>query len=330
MEWTAYIGTYTEKDSRGIYRIGFDRGRTCLYEEVRATNPSYLIKNDSTLYAVCEKTRGTVASYHIQSDKSLVLTGKQEVGGDAPCHLCIDGQFLYVSNYASGSLAEFTLDDRRAINRPPRVLVRTDKSTHPELEGKSHVHFSCVTPGGAYLAVCDLGLDEILFYRRTCSGISDPVETVSVPSGCGPRHAAFGGGEIWYVLCELTCELLVYRGYGKKAELLQHLPALPKKDTKGFCAALRLSSDGRLLLASVRGADTVLLFDVMKGGLVDAPRYYDSRGKWPRDAVFTPCGKYVMCACELDNCLTVFSLAGGRLKYLDSFAIPSPTCICFA
>lgn len=329
MEQTAYIGTYTGTGSTGIYRIGFNEGTISLQGELQAENPSYLLKHEDSLYAVRETRGGSAASYRIQSDGSLVLTGEQKVFGDAPCHLCLDERFLYVANYTSGGLAEFYLDEHQAIGRPPRLIAHTGNSIHPTRQTKPHVHFSCVSPGKAYLAVCDLGLDEVLFYPRTSAGIADPAEPVRVPLGSGPRHSLFGREDIWYVVCELTCELLVYRGYGKKAELIQRFSTLREQDQEGSCAALRMSSDGRLLLASVRGANSLVLFDIGEDGLLDAPRFYDSHGNWPRDAVFTPCGRYVICACERENCLTVFSLAGGELKYLNSFALPSPTCICF-
>ncbi len=330
MEQTAYIGTYTGTGSTGIYRIGFDGGKVCLCGTVRAENPSYLLKNGDMLYAVREMRGGGASSYRIQSDGSLVLTGTQEVLGDAPCHLCLDEPFLYVSNYTSGALAEFLLDAQGTVGQPPRLIVHTGNSIHPTRQTKPHVHFSCVTPGKTYLAVCDLGLDEVLFYPRTGAGIAEPGDPVHVPLGSGPRHALFGRKDIWYVVCELSCELFVYRGYGKTTELVQRFSTLRMQDQEGSCAALRMSSDGKLLLASVRGANTLALFDIRADGLLDAPRFYDSYGNWPRDAVFTPCGQYVLCACERDNCLTIFSLVDGTLKYLDAFALPSPACICFA
>lgn len=325
----AYIGTYTTAGSEGIYRIEFAEGNIQLFGTIPAVNPSYLVTGGDTLYAVRETRGGSALSYRMTANGIHELTGQQETMGDAPCHLCLDGGYLYAANYSTGSLAEFTLDDGGRVQRLSRLIEHTGSSVHPTRQTKPHVHFSCVTPDGKYLAVCDLGTDEVLFYRRTDSGIEDAPESVHVPQGSGPRHAVFGKKEVWYVVCELTCTLLVYRGYGKDAELVQNLSMLQTPDPGSSCAALQMSPDSQSLLVSVRGANSLVLAGIREDGLLENARFHSSCGDWPRDARFTPCGRYVICACERSGHLSVFGLVNDMLEHMGNYPLPSPTCICF-
>ncbi len=215
MKHNVFIGTYTKENSRGIYHGTFENGRLAVEGAQPAVNPSYLTVHGNGLYAVEETNDGAAVSFAMDS---LSPTGRQKVLGDDPCHVLTDGQWLYVSNYTSGSLASFRLVGGR-IEGPPNLLRHTGSSVNPRRQRTAHVHQAAFTPDGQYLAVCDLGMDKVLFYPRDRAGIHTPAEEVDIPLGAGPRHAVFGSDGIWYVVCELSCDVLVYRGYGSHSRL---------------------------------------------------------------------------------------------------------------
>lgn len=328
VEFSLWIGTYTHGNSQGIYRALWWGGTLHTGGFTAMENPSYLAVHENRLYAVRETDEGSVVSYHVDANGGLVVTGEQPVLGDAPCHLCVVGNQLYVSNYQSGGLAIFELDGQGAVTSPPRVIAHEGGGAN-ERQRSPHVHQAQPTPDGRFLAVCDLGTDAIYFYPLHADGIHMPAQRVPTAAGAGPRHAVFGANETWYVLCELSCELLVYRGYGSDAKLIGKMTTLRAGDTESACAALRLSPDGTLLLATVRGANTLVLWDVSPEGELSGQKWFDAHGDWPRDAAFTPSGRHVLCACELDNQVTSFAVSDGRLLFLQATALPSPTCICF-
>jgi len=322
-----YIGTYTSGRSEGIYRALWRDEAIQIVGTAWSVNPSYLAVHGNMLYAVRETDGGSVASYRI-GPESLTLTGEQPVHGDAPCHVCVVDDWLFVSNYSSGSLSIFPLTRDGTLASPPRVAKYEGCSVH-ERQRAPHAHQAQPTPDGTYLAVCDLGTDAVYFCPLEYGGIQLPGQRTFTPKGAGPRHAAFGN-ECWYVLCELTCDLLVYRGYGSGAELLWKHSALREANPEASAAALRLSPDGTLLLASVRGADTLVLWDVSPDGSLSGGRWFGAHGRCPRDAAFTPDGKYVLCACEQDDRVTAFAVRDGGLDFLHATEIPTPTCVCFA
>ncbi|MCL1796219.1 MAG: lactonase family protein, partial [Clostridia bacterium] len=111
MATTFFIGTYTDGDSKGIYRADWNDGAIRVREWYEAVNPSYLITHKNTLYAVQETENGSVSSYSIAPNGELTLTGRHPVSGDAPCHLCAVNNRLFISNYTSGALASIDLND---------------------------------------------------------------------------------------------------------------------------------------------------------------------------------------------------------------------------
>jgi len=324
-----FIGTYTGGDSKGFYQAVWRDGTLRIAGCTEAVNPSFLAVHNNTLYAVRETQEGGVASYRIEPDGTLTPAGEQPVRGDSPCHLCATDQQLYVSNYSSGTLTVFDAETDGTLAPPPRVIAHAGRGAHAERQEAPHVHQAQPTPDGAFLAVCDLGTDAVYFYPLDAEGVRAPAQRVQTPSGAGPRHAAFGSDGYWYVLCELSCDLLVYRGYGDNAKLIRKCGALRDNDPESIAAALRLSPDGTLLLASIRGANTLALWGVAPDGALSGARWFDAHGNWPRDAAFTPDGKYVLCACEKDDRITSFAVRGGELAFLRATTVPAPTCVCF-
>lgn len=331
MEQTVYIGTYTDAISRGIYRFAFYKGDLRLLGCIEETNPSYVIVQGDMLYSVRETRDGSIVSYQLQKDGIHTLVGQQKCLGDAPCHLHLDGAYLYASNYSSGSLAQFSLDEQLRVKEPPTLFSHVGHSVHPSRQAGPHVHFSATTPDGQFLAVCDLGLDQVVFYRRTPDGVvSDNAERVHLQPGFGPRHAVFGDNGIWYLICELSCKLIVFQGFGVRAKPVQEFTLDQFPDSFSSGAAVKMSPDRKCLLASVRGTNSLTLFSIGSDGRLEPRTITGSRGDWPRDAAFSPCSKYVLCACERSDSLSIFKLTNCDLVFIKSFSVPSPACICFA
>ena len=323
------IGTYTDGGSRGIYHAVWRDEALHITGCTGAVNPSYLAVDGDRLYAVRETGDGGVAVYRVATGGALALTGERPVGGDAPCHVCVAGNRLYVSNYASGTLAVFDMDGAGELAPLPRVIAHEGRGLHATRQQAPHVHQALPSPDGRFLAVCDLGIDAVCFYPLDARGVHEPAQPVPMPGGAGPRHMAFGADGCWYVLCELSCEVLAYRGYGSDAKLMQGCGALRGGDPESIGAAVRLSPDGKLLLASVRGANTLALWDVSPEGTLSGARWFDARGDWPRDAAFTPDGGHVLCACERGDRITAFAVRSSSLAFVGETPVPAPTCICF-
>src|SRR5438105_8157949 len=97
-----YVGTYTGKNSKGIYRFDFDPATGKLTGKAVAVeigNPSFLAihPNKKFLYAVGEsgdfegKKTGAVNAFKIDpATGDLKLLNQQASEGAGPCHLVVD------------------------------------------------------------------------------------------------------------------------------------------------------------------------------------------------------------------------------------------------
>ncbi len=326
MQYTMYIGGYGEKS---LAHAVLEDGEIRILERMNALNHSYLALNGETLYAVSETPNGNVLSYSVREDKTLEQTGIAPCGGDDPCHVCVAGQTLLVSNYTSGSLARFALKGNGKIGAALPLLSGSGSGPKRDRQEHSHIHFSARTPGG-WVAVSDLGADSVLFFPFAEIGNDSPEPiTVRTPSGYGPRHLAFSKkSECWYVICELESELLIYHGSPTQARLIGRMP-IGGLGANDYPAALRFSGNGNMLAASVRGENLIVLYAVNANGMLSQLSVTPCRGLWPRDVCFTPDGKYLVCANQKSNSLCVFEVLDGRLRYKSQAEFEAPSCVVF-
>ena len=332
-----YIGGY---GTRSICRVRLDDGRMSLLGCFDAVNASYLCfsGDGKTLYAVGETRRfrgadgGSVQSYAIGEEGSLKQTSMAPTRGMDPCHLTVTGNVLLVSNYSSGSLSRFLLEPDGTIGDALPLILHEGHGRDPLRQEGPHVHQAQMTPGG-WIAVCDLGLDAVMFYPTPeITSAAPAARKVSVPAGFGPRHCVFPRGrDTWYVLCELRSELLIYRGGPEEASLIGRVP-VGDSFSPNQPAALRLSPDGTMLAATGRGQDVITLFRLGDNGLPARLTEVSSGGACPRDVQFTPDGRYLVCANQVSGTLTAFALNDGHLERAGSLSLPSmaPACVLFA
>lgn len=332
MNYTMYIGGY---GTQSISRVHLRDGRLSLAESFGAVNASWLClsPDETCLYAVGEtkrfrgETGGSVQSYSIDEQGRLTETAIAPTLGEEPCHLNLVGNLLIAANYGSGSISRFMLNADGALGEALPLIQLEGSGPDSERQEGPHAHHTCLTPGG-WLAATDLGTDSVLFYPAPEITAPQPAPLrVKTPAGYGPRHCAFPRGKnIWYVLCELRSELLIYRGGPAEAMLVGRVPI---GGTSNFPAALRLSPDEKLLAATGRGENIVSLFAVGDNGMPSLLSEVSSRGDWPRDVQFSPDGRWLICANQRSNTLTAFEIAKGRLEYRSELRIPAPSCVVF-
>lgn len=333
MKYSMYIGGY---GTQSIHRVLLSDGKLKLAESFSAVNASWLClsPDETKLYAVGETKRfrgemgGSVQSYDIAPDGKLTETSIAPTRGEEPCHLTMVGSLLIASNYGSGSVSRFPINENGALGEMLPLIQLEGFGPNRERQEGPHAHQAQLTPNG-WLAVSDLGSDSILFYPAPEITADQPAPLrVKTPAGFGPRHCAFPRGKnVWYVLCELRSELLIYRGAPNEAMLIGRVPI---GGTANFPAALRLSPNEKLLAATGRGENIISLFAVGENGMLSLLTEVSSRGDWPRDVQFSPDGKYLVCANQQSNSLTAFEIVDGRLEYRSELRIPAPACVAFA
>lgn len=239
------------------------------------------------------------------------VAGTFSTPGAHSCHLTLLERQAVVADYTSGSLSLFPLDALGMPSGPVQCLRFEGNGPHPERQASPHLHSSWLSPDGRQLVALDLGTDHV--YRFPVSEgrvVPEKMERISLPPGCGPRHAAFGK-EVLYVSTELSDEVLVFSW--PSMSLLQRVNVNPAHPEGG--GHLLLSPDGRFLYASSRlQNDGIAVFRVGADGLLEAAGYCTTASH-PRHFCLTPDAETMLVACRDGDCVQFLhrSAADGSL-----------------
>lgn len=321
-----FVGSYGRDGNPSIYRYELQQDETsgscCLkkiWEDASVEMPSYLCLNaqKKLLYAVEEENpQGRICAAELRPGglerKNTLLTQ-----GADPCHITWDQERnrLYVANYTGGSLSVFSLDGEGQIGHLIQNIQHEGSGPKKDRQEKAHVHFSAIH--GDTLFVVDLGMDKIFRYHLGEKGELPLVlqDTLQLPGGTGPRHLVFHpeDPDLMYVLGELNGTVNVLRLREEGFTLLDTQSLLPEDfHAYNISAAIKFSEDGRYLLCSNRGHDSIALFRVAGDGSLVRLCITPTGGRGPRD--FTQFGSLIVAANQLDNSLTVLRLAEDSLE----------------
>lgn len=334
---TAYVGTYTKGDSKGIYKFKLDL-ETGKIEDVNLAavvgNPTYLSidKGNKYIYSVAttDKAAG-VAAYSINSNRELVHINSKLFEGSSRCYVSLDkdNKFLFSANYHQGEVSVFPIDSDGSLKEPSAIVKH---------EGSSHAHYISLTPDKKHACAVDLGIDKIVVYDFDKGNLVKSDElTLSLNPGTGPRHMVFHpNSKFAYVITEYSSEIVVleYDATESRFKVLQYISALPE----GFSGesaggAIHISSDGRFLYSSNRGHDSIAVFSIAEAkGKLQLVDHTSTQGSHPRDFSIDPTGKYLIVANMNTNNIIPFIIekeTGKLTQANEAVTIPSPVCIKF-
>lgn len=358
-----YVGTYThpikfgtgqilDSKGKGIYRLELDLESGNL--EITGVssgiiNPSYLVIDQSKrfLYAVNElkeyegKASGSVSAFKIsEADGTLKLINMQPTNGTDPCHVILspEGKHLFVSNYMSGSVAVYPIQEDGAIGEMCQFFQHEGSSVNPARQTGPHAHALVFSPDGRFAFVPDLGIDRLMIYQMT--GGDEPLRPAATPyfqtrPGAGPRHCVFSqDGQYCYLINELnsTISVLAYDSANGSFSEVQVASSLPEglNMPGNTCADIHLAPDGNYLYGSNRGNNSLVVYRVEKetGKLT----YIDCQpcgGEIPRNFAIDPSGRYLLCANQDSDNIVTFGIDkdSGRLTKLTEITVHTPVCV---
>lgn len=335
MSQSIYFGTYTKKESKGIYKAQFDpeTGSLSDLELVAAEpNPTFIAFSEKgNLYSVgAQDGKGGIASFTagFQPLNHVVEEG-------APlCYVSVDDkrQLVYGANYHKGQVLVYKIEDDGQLS-----LI--DQDTHEgkgphENQSSPHVHFADLTPD-QYLITCDLGTDSLHTYEVSDQGKLTLLHHYQTAPGAGPRHLVFHPHhKIAYLINELnaTIDVLFYDGMGE-FEHFQTVSTLPEDyDGQRWASAIKLSADGKFLYASNRAHNSIAVFEVIADGSLKLIEIVPTDGLNPRDFTLSPDQHYLIAAHQDSPNATVFKRdpETGRLSSLShDFYVPEAVCTVF-
>ena len=296
-----YLGCYTSVEHPdGLFAIEFDpaSGKMESVASYPVKNAIYLAYSPDRkwLYS-CEGT-GLVA-FAVQDGGKLVETDRLDLGMHCVCHLSVsaDGSRVFFAEYIAGKAGSVAVKDGKFST--PVVHVHSGSGPNQPRQGSAHCHQAVPSPDGGGYVVVDLGLDELVEYRFAADG-SDPGGAAArrfktTLPGAGPRHLVFHPeGRLAFLVSELYSKLdaLAYdpaRGFTATLDRKDLLEGggNGRGSDQDLAAAVRLTPDGKRVVASNRGEQSLAVFDFdAKSGELSFKARTILPGSWPRDFVF--------------------------------------------
>ncbi len=347
-----YVGTYTDKDSKGIYSFRFDpvSGESGPVElAAESPNPSFLAVDPAGthLYAVNEldvldgSMTGGISAYDIdRTNGKLKLLQQVSSAGAGPAHLSLDrsGRYLLVANYDGGNFAVFPLEQDGRIGQRTAFVQDAGSSINKDRQATPHAHEILASNDDHLVMVSDLGTDKLMVYRfDATNGSLTPNKPpfAKVNPGSGPRHFAIApSGSFLYLVNELSSTVVVFSLDPSSGKLhqLQSISTLPQ-DFKGTntTAEIQVDAAGKFLYVSNRGDDSIAVFAIDgHDGKLSFVERVPTEGKEPRHFTLDPSGKWLFAANQNSDTINVFAVDGasGRLTATPHVIhVPAPVCV---
>jgi 6-phosphogluconolactonase len=350
-----YIGTFTTKQSKGIYLMRMDATSGSLSKPelvAEAPSPAFLAlaPNHHFLYSVNEvdkldgKPQGGVSAFSIDATSGkLTFLNRQFSAGGGPTHISLDrdGKNALVANYGTGSVAVLPIGADGKLAPVSSSDQHAGTGADPQRQKGPHAHCINVDPDNRYALSCDLGLDKIFVYRfdpaKGAITPNDPPAGTVAPTS-GPRHLAFHpNGKRLYVVNEMACTVTGFNYDADKGTMteFQSITTLPEgfKGNKST-AAIAVHPSGKFLYASNRGAaNSIASYKIdPETGKLTLISITSTQGRAPRDFSLDPTGNWLVAANQDTNNVVVFRIDAetGELKPTGTnIEVPSPVCVTF-
>jgi 6-phosphogluconolactonase len=349
-----YFGTYTQGNSKGIYRSTLDMksGRLSKAKLVAETvNPSFLAfhPNGKFLYAVNEVAKfqgeaaGAVSAFAIDAKSGgLTFLNQESSRGAAPCHLVVDatGRNVLVANYTGGSVAVLPVSKNGRISKSSAFVQHKGSSANPQRQSAPHGHSINLDKANKFAFAADLGLDKVIVYlfdSKTGTLSTKGTQSASLPPGSGPRHFAFHpNGRNAYVINEMTRTVTAfsYEVDCGKLTTLHSLSTVPKGwDGGGSTAEVQVHPSGKFVYGSNRGHDSIAAYTVdEKTGKLTSVGQFSTQGKTPRNFGIDPTGTYLLAANQGSDSIVVFRInkqTGALEATGQKIEVPKAVCVKF-
>lgn len=344
-----YVGTFA---AEGLFVVAFDREREA-FDVVQQLDgrgqPSFQALHPTRRYLYSASAEasahradeGSVAAFQIDPASGMLSPlNEAPSAGSGACHVSVhpSGEFLYVSNYGSGSLGVFRVAVDGGVGDLLQRLDFAGSSVNPNRQRGPHTHSSVPSPDGRFVYVADLGADRIYVYAvNATNGLLIPAEPayVSAHPGAGPRHLAVTGSRL-YAVEELLSQIAVYARDPQSGglQLIERVPMLPDGfEGENTAAEVQLSPDGRFLYATNRGHDSVAAYEIdSETGRLSPLGQTSTEGGHPRHFRIDPAGDFVWVANRDADQVRLFRrdpASGGLEDTETAVTIPKPVSVTY-
>lgn len=254
------------------------------------------------------KTRGAVVRFPLDADGRVGEPVRlAELPCETPCHVSLspDGTKVGFAVYSSGisGIVPAAGGEASWVRHPDEGM-----GPHPGRQKKAYAHCAEFNRKGDRMFVADLGTDRVFVYDSATMKML-PGMTVRCDPGDGPRHVAWSrDGKFLYVLNELGNSVSAFSFDGTRFRRVGKWSTLPVGFTgETKAAAVKLTADGSLLMASNRGHDSIAFFAVDRSsGALELRNVAKLDGRFPRDFELMPGEKFMIVGHKHDNEIRVY------------------------
>ena len=308
-----------EHDSLKVLECDTETGAAKIVQSVNGcegTTYFQLSRDGKALYSAIgekrgEKTHGSLVRFDVDGHRIGKMTRLAELPCETPCHIALspDERVVSFAAYVSGTYGTCELE-----TRPYQSAVLPDDEVGPraDRQKKAYAHQTFYTPNRELMGVCDLGCDRVNFYDyKKEGGLEKPILTIKADPGDGPRHALFSSDDKFlFVVNELSSTVTSYAFDGVGFARIGKWSMLPEgctlKPTETKAAAIKLTADGKLLMASNRGHDSIAFYEVGPLGKLTLRNVAKLQGKFPRDFELMPGEKFMIVGHKMSNEIQVY------------------------
>jgi len=306
---------------------------------VQGTTYLQIDRERKNLYTVIGEKRdvgavGTIVKYALDGHTLGAMTRLCDLPCEAPCYVALspDEKRVAFAAYCSATCGTVGIDGKGLVTY---TFPDDAMGCRKDRQQKAFAHCTFYTPDNKHLGVVDLGCDRIRFFDveklsgLKVEGLKDcVVGDLKSDPGDGPRHAIFSkDGNSLFVVNELSSSVASYRCASstlqpfnpstfqpfnpstfQRISKLSMLPAdctMKPEETKA--AAIKLTADGKILMASNRGHDSIAFYDVAANGKLTLKNVAKLTGKFPRDFELMPGEKFMVVGHKMSNEIQIYA-----------------------
>ncbi|MCB4807001.1 lactonase family protein [Tamlana sp. 62-3] len=333
-----YVGTFTTKDSKGIYHFLFNTKTGALTNQKLAaetSSPNYMVysKNRKHLYTANRSGNPDqpdfISAFNVNKNGTLTLINTQNSQGKSPCHVTIneEGTLISNTNYNGGTVSLYQINKDGGLTKAKQVFNHNAKNQ------TSHAHSSQFYKNELFVA--DLGRNAIYQYVLNEGEYKLQSEAiVNAVGNPGPRHFTISqNGTFIYVINEYENSITSIKRDDSNFKTIDLDTTLMSNTTEeNFSADIHLSKNQKYLYVTNRGENTVAVFNRnTETGTIEKIQNISVEGDWPRNFTIDPTGTFLLVANRRSNNISVFKINqnNGQLSFLHDVKTPSPVFLLF-
>ena len=348
---SCYVGCNTgspDKQALHVLECDTETGAAKIVQSVKDLQGTTYFQFDGEgryLYSVIGekvdgKARGTAVRFAMDGDRIGKMERLAALPCEAPCHVSLTPDGSRVAFAANTSATAGTLPVAGGAVASA-VLPDVGMGTNAKRQKKAYAHFTFFTPDAKRLGVIDLGCDRIHFFDPVTMAKDEAMTIRDFVPGEGPRHAVWSkDSRFLFVLTELGSTVVSFAFDGTKFSFVGRWSMLPtdfsRWEADGVtlstkAAAIKLTADGKVLMASNRGHDSIAIYEVDAAtGKLALRNIAKLTGKFPRDFELMPGEKFVVVGHKMSDEIRIYRFDRGDFSLTPvGEPIPAWRPLCF-